>query len=492
MNNTLIQYFHWYAEGDSKLWDRVIDQASYLSDLGITAAWLPPAYKGASGEHSTGYDPYDLYDLGEFDQKGSVPTKYGTRDQFLKACQTLKDNNVQVIVDIVLNHKAGGDELETFTVVEVDTEQRDKGISEPFEIESYTRYNFEGRGDKYSNFKWNFTCFTGVDYAEGHEGNHIFRIINDYGDDWDDMISDEKGNYDFLMSNDIETRNPCVSEELDNWGKWFHDQCGFDGVRLDAVKHMSPQFYKDWLLKLRSNTGQNLFAVGEYWAPGDLDLLEKYLGATEGAMMLFDSALHENLANASEAGESYDMRQIFDNSLMMSNPMFAVTLVTNHDTQPLQELEAPVSAWFKPLAYALILLRAEGYPCVFYADLYGASYKDTGNDGGEYDITIGKVESLENLIRARAQYAYGEQYVYFDDESCVGFTRLGDDDHSGCAVIMSNSGAASKSMEMGGNYAGKNFVDMLGHCDQTITIDEHGWCEFPVEAGSVSVWIAQE
>lgn len=46
-----------------------------------------------------------------------------------------------------------------------------------------------------------------------------------------------------------------------------------------------------------------------------------------------------------------------------------MTLVANHDTQPLQALEAPVEAWFKPLAYALILLRENGVPSVFYPDL---------------------------------------------------------------------------------------------------------------------------
>ncbi len=42
---------------------------------------------------------------------------------------------------------------------------------------------------------------------------------------------------------------------------------------------------------------------------------------------------------------------------MEADPFHAVTLVANHDTQPLQALEAPVEPWFKPLAYALILLR---------------------------------------------------------------------------------------------------------------------------------------
>lgn len=491
MNATMIQFFHWYTPGDSFLWNHAAEKAEYLADLGITAAWLPPAYKGAGGGDSPGYDPYDLFDLGEFDQKGSVPTKYGSRDEFLNACKTLQEKGVGVIADIVLNHKGGGDELETFQVVKVDPEHRDKGISAPYEIQSYTKFTFPGRGDTYSNFKWDFTCFTGVDFAEGEEDGSIYRIINDYGDNWDDMISAEKGNYDYLMFNDIETRNPSVRAELNYWGQWFHEQCHFSGVRLDAVKHISPEFYQEWLHLLRENTGQNIFAVGEYWAPGDLPLLQKYLDAVDGSMMLFDSSLHHNLHNAAVEGETFDMRTILDNSLMLANPLFAVTLVANHDTQPLQSLEAPVNPWFKPLAYALILLRAEGYPCVFYPDLFGAKYKDHGADGGEYEIEMPIVDGLEILIRARKDHAYGDQFVYFDDPQCIGFTRVGDEDHSGCAVVMSNGAGATKRMEMGTLYASKRFTDIMKNCDSEVTLDDNGWGEFPCSGGSVSVWVCE-
>ncbi len=327
-----------------------------------------------------------------------------------------------------------------------------------------------------------------MDYAEGEESKAIYRIITDHGDDWDEMIDDEKGNYDFLMLCDVETRNEHVRAELNHWGKWFHEQTGFDGVRLDAVKHISPDFYQEWLHVLRANTCQNIFAVGEYWAPGNLELLERYLAATDGGMSLFDSALHHRFHPAGEAGGEYDLRTILDHSLMMANPLFAVTLVDNHDTQPLQALEAPVATWFNPLAYALILLHAEGYPCVFYPDLYGATYKDHGNDGGEYEIELAKVGCLEKLLLARKSHAYGEQNIYFDHPHCIGFTRFGDAEHSGCAVVMGNREAASKRMEMGTTYSGKIFSDLLGHLEETVVIGEDGWAEFSCPAAGVSVW----
>ena len=490
MNATMIQFFHWYSEGNSKLYDHAKDSAEYLKQLGISAVWFPPAYKANGGGYSVGYDPYDLYDLGEFDQKGTIPTKYGTKEQYVNACKTLQESGISVIADIVLNHKAGGDEKEKFHAVKVNPENRQENISEPFEIESYTKFTFPNREKKYSDFEWNFTCFSGVDYAEGQEEG-IYQIIHDFGDGWEEMIDTEKGNYDYLMYNDIDHRNPFVREELDKWGKWYHDQIHFDGVRLDAVKHQSPVFYKEWLYKLRENTAKNIFAVGEYWAPGEVNLLQDYINATEGCMSLFDSSLQQNFHIASKEGADYDLRKIFDETLTLLNPAFSVTVVDNHDTQPLQALEAPVETWFKPLAYALILLRENGYPCVFYPDLFGAHYTDKDKEGNDQEIFLDKVEKIEELLKARQQFAYGAQKDYFEDANCLAWIREGDDEHAGCAVVLSNKDAYEKPMEMGEKYSGKQFYDFMGWFSEKVTIDENGWGNFPVPAGNVSVWVPE-
>ena len=89
----------------------------------------------------------------------------------------------------------------------------------------------------------------------------------------------------------------------------------------------------------------------------------------------------------------------------------------NHDTQPGQSLESPVQAWFKPSAYALILLREQGMPCVFWGDLFGTP--ETGD--------LAAVTELPVLMNIRHFLAYGPQHDYFDDADVVGFTREGDD-----------------------------------------------------------------
>jgi alpha-amylase len=486
----MMQFFHWYYPADGSLWKHAGEKARELAAAGINAVWLPPAYKGKSGGNTNGYDVYDLYDLGEFDQKGSVRTKFGTRQEYLDAIKTLHDNGVGVYADIVLNHKGGADEKERIKVRRVNPENRNEFISEPFDIDAYTKFLFQGRKGKYSKFIWDYNCFSGIDYADDLKETSIFKIMNEYGEGWDEVLDEEKGNYDYLMFADIEFRNPAVREECKKWGEWYWKETAFDGVRLDAIKHISPKFFNEWLDQMRS-IKPDLFAVGEYWAPGQLSQSLKYIEVTGGRLSLFDASLHQNFHEASTKGKEYDLATIFKDSLVEVRPDLAVTVVDNHDTQPLQALEAPVEAWFKPLAYALILLREGGYPCVFYPDLYGAHYVDKGQDGSDQEIFLETCENLDKLLAARNRFAYGVQRDYFDHANCIGWTRESDEEHSdgGCAVLLSNGGEGFKNMEIGKRHAGKIFTDYLQKHPAEVTINEDGWGEFHVSPGSVSVWL---
>ncbi|RZK68681.1 MAG: alpha-amylase, partial [Pedobacter sp.] len=425
-NYTLLQFFEWYLPDDGQHWNRLSKEAAHLKGIGIDSIWLPPAHKGMSGSVSTGYDSYDLYDLGEFDQKGSVRTKYGTKEEFLNAVNAAKEVGLTVYADIVLNHLGGADESEEVIVRKVNTENRVDFISESFQIEAFTRFNYAARQDKYSAFKWDFQCFSGVDYdAASQEEGVIYSIQNQYGEGWDEVPGNEHGNFDYLMLCDIEFRNPAVVEELKAWGKWLLETTSVDGFRLDAVKHMPAGFYNDWLDTLRAESGAELFAVGEYWTPHDLSAMLSYIDETGGRMSLFDAPLQNNFSRASQQGNSFDLRSIFDNTLVATKPELAVTIVENHDTQPLQALEQPVAQWFRPLAYALILLREAGYPCVFYTDIYGSKYNDVGEDGQQHEIILEPLAELQQLLMLRKKYAYGEQIDYFDHPNCVGWVRGG-------------------------------------------------------------------
>ena len=478
-NNTLMQYFEWYLPSDSTLWDKVTKDAKHLNSIGITSVWLPPAYKGASGKNDVGYGVYDLYDLGEFDQKGSIPTKYGTKDEYLNAIKTLKENNIQVLADIVLNHKLGADETEEVLAVQDDASNRNISLSEAKPIKAWTKYNFPGRQDKYSDFKWNWTHFHGVDWDDATSTTSIYKF---YGKHWDNNVDKEKGNFDYLMGADIDLNNFDVVTELKTWGRWYLNFTNVDGFRLDAVKHIRSEFFPEWLNFLRQETGKELFAVGEYWST-NINTIVEYLNKTGKCMSLFDVPLHYNFYRASISNGEFNMSDIFEGTLVEAMPEKAVTFVDNHDTEPGQALESFIPDWFKPLAYSLILLRKDGLPTVFYGDYYGIPEKNVES----------KKNFLDLVLKLRKEYAYGEQYDYFNNKNLIGFTRLGDSEHlnSGVAVVMTNALGGSITMNVGKKLAGCTFYDCTKNIQTTVNVDTDGNGTFSCNDGSVSIWIKQ-
>jgi alpha-amylase len=478
-NDTMLQCFEWYLKDDGTFWKQVKEEAPSFSTMGITCAWLPPAYKGQGGIHDVGYGVYDMYDLGEFDQKGAVRTKYGTKKEYLSAVKALQDEQIAVIADIVFNHRMGADGKETVMAVEDDPSNREHDETGPEQIETWTRFTFPKRKGRYSSFTWDHTCFDGTDWDDDGHRNAIYRF---QGKQWDDEVDDEEGNYDYLMGCDLDMGNPKVIQELHDWGKWYLDTVPLDGVRLDALKHIRFTFFESWLEDMDRHCGRQLFAVGEYWN-ADVNKLLHYLDVNNNCLSLFDVSLHYNFYNAANSSGSYDMGSLLNNTLMNARPMNTVTFVDNHDTQPGQALSSFVMGWFKPLAYAVILLRAEGLPCVFYGDLFGIPHDH-----------IAPVKELKPLIKLRELAAYGSENDYFDDQDIVGWTRSGDPSFadSGMAVLISDGPGGSKTMQVGQQFASQVFVDALGNQKDRVTIDQDGNGDFSVNGGSVSVWVTEK
>ena len=190
---------------------------------------------------------------------------------------------------------------------------------------------------------------------------------------------------------------------------------------------------------------------------------------------------HYNLHNASNSQGNFDMSRILEGTLVKEMPNLAVTFVDNHDTEPGQALASWVQEWFKPLAYALILLRKDGLPCVFYGDYYGIPRQNV----------MPMNEMISKLTIARRDFAYGEQIDYFDHHDIIAWVRKGDIEHqnSGLVVIMSDGPGGGKTINVGENLANSIFYDYTGNVQETVYVDQDGNGIFYCNGGSVSVWV---
>ncbi|MEW5848203.1 MAG: alpha-amylase family glycosyl hydrolase [Myxococcota bacterium] len=112
--DVMLQAFYWDVpvnalSKDGTWWDHLAGEAGALSSMGITSLWVPPPSKGNFGIYDMGYGTFDLYDLGNYQQKGTVETRFGSRQELLDMVAAMHARGIDVVVDIVLNHVYASD-----------------------------------------------------------------------------------------------------------------------------------------------------------------------------------------------------------------------------------------------------------------------------------------------------------------------------------------------------------------------------------------------
>ena len=109
-NRVMMQTFYWDVTPLGEWWNTITPKLSDWKANGVDRLWLPVATKGASGGYSMGYDPSDYFDFGEYNQHGSVKTRFGSRAELENLISKAHENGLQVLADIVINHCNGGGE----------------------------------------------------------------------------------------------------------------------------------------------------------------------------------------------------------------------------------------------------------------------------------------------------------------------------------------------------------------------------------------------
>lgn len=108
-NDVMMQAFYWDVPVDAAgrngtWWDTLTAKAPEWRSAGITAIWTPPPSKGNFGIYDMGYGLFDHFDLGAYNQKGTVETRFGSRAELERMIRAMHDNQIEVYCDIVLNH----------------------------------------------------------------------------------------------------------------------------------------------------------------------------------------------------------------------------------------------------------------------------------------------------------------------------------------------------------------------------------------------------
>jgi alpha-amylase len=168
---------------------------------------------------------------------------------------------------------------------------------------------------------YHYQPFNGVDWDESRKQQVIYKITKPHKD-WAKDVSDEHGNYDFLMFANLDHTHPEVRADIFKWAEWIGTELPISGMRIDAAKHFCAVFQKQFVDHLRNTVGADYFIVGEYWR-GDVGHLLNYLKVMEYGMSLFDVPLLGQFALTSKT-EGSDLRKIFRDTLVKQSPAHAV------------------------------------------------------------------------------------------------------------------------------------------------------------------------
>lgn len=384
----IMQAFYWdcpkLEAQTGNWWNFLGGKIAELKSTGFTALWLPPAYKAAEAM-SMGYDPYDYFDLGDFNQKGGTKTYFGNRAELTTLITAIHSAGLQAYADMVINHNSGGDAQE---LNPIDGQMR------------WTKFEpASGR------FPRNLTCFHPSPYES-----------------FDEMT--------FGDMPDLCHRDPTVYVQMIAVAQFLIEEIGFDGFRFDFVKGYGP-----WMVKAmaevrylnKSDQGFKPFCVGECWDNERTidDWLSSVNTFMDNPISAFDFPLHYRLKNLCDSF-GFSLTNLAQGGVVNTDdPAHAVTFVDNHDT-----IRDPGNAINneKMLAYAFILTH-EGYPSVFWQDYFNFGLARTGTPNG-----------IAALVDVHEKYAGGTTQVLYVDDSLYVMQRAGFAGQPGLVFVLNNRG----------------------------------------------------
>jgi alpha-amylase len=405
---------YWNANYPNGWANYLTELAPKLRDLGIDAIWIPPTIKNA-GTNSVGYSPFDHYDLGDKFQKNSVKTRMGDKDELLRMMAVMKANGIDVIQDIVLNHATnagsaagqGGYDPSAMDDGQTNKYKNFRYVSYATPALNETSLNYLSRSGRFSKNWQNF-----------YPNNNNVCCTNDLNSPfWGPDISYESNA--FGLSGNA-TYNPNQSSDymrngMRNWLIWYKKQMGWDGVRIDAVKHFPSYATEDFLWNLQNNAvwasgGNDMFAVGEY--VGNMAELDNWCNSVQNRAGTFDFSLRFALQDIITQNGNYNLGNI--PGVQQQNRQRTVPFVNNHDTyRPTLSANGNITGWNSgsqigqqievldarsSVAYA-IALSVDGAPEVFFEDLFNIGYLGNRFTHDPKDSTELTTHSdIENLI----------------------------------------------------------------------------------------------
>lgn len=296
------------------------DKIDYLADLGVGGIWLMPINPSPS------YHGYDVEDY------QAINEDYGTLDDFSDVIDLAHENNIDVIIDLVINHSSS---------------------THPWFKEGLANF-------KSGNF----------------DPNDNANKANWYNFYWDGpSVKYEAGFGDWMP--DLNLDNPLVRAEINNISDFWLD-LGVDGFRLDAVTYYYTKEgqksidFLSWFKGIVRAKKASAYVIGEAWTDQEtinlyyrgIDSLFNFAGSNSGGYII------DNITSQTGSSYAFRLADTYKKVFAINEDGLVANFLTNHDMDRSAGMFVENVEKRQKLA-ASVLLLTPGVPFIYYGEEIG-------------------------------------------------------------------------------------------------------------------------
>jgi len=308
--------------------------AATSEDLGVTGLWLMPIHPSPSYH---GYDVTDYY---------AINPEYGTMEDFQQLLREAHRRGVRVLIDLVLNHTSSGHPW-FLAAQDPSSAKRD------WYIWSEENPGYLG--------PWGQTVW------------HPSTSGHYYGLFWEGMP-------------DLNYTNPEVTAQMQDVVRFWLQDVGVDGFRLDAARHLiedgqlqtNSEATHTWYKTFRpyyKSLNQQALTVGEAWdTPA---AVAAYIQGDE-LDLAFDFGLAQAAISSARTGRAAEVARVLSIDFQVFPGHQFATFLSNHDqNRVLSQLAGNVD---KAKVAATMLLTFPGVPFIYYGEEIGMEGRKPDED----------------------------------------------------------------------------------------------------------------
>lgn len=238
-------------------WNEMYQRMPKVAEIGYDYLWIPPPTKAPTGLgnkwSNVGYSLYDRFDIGDIPQRGSLATRYGTRGSLRNMVDKSHQLDIKIIPDIVANHNGNGPNILEYPGMKpTDFHlEWDENYANDLDYRRGPRMDQWNPDNGYGGTMWEELAnlidirtedhklnpdpkrFTGPKTIEGRDFNFV---------DGTSFIRNV-GQYDKYPYAGSYTNAENAADYLYRWIAWLGNAIDYDGLRLDAGKHIPYEFF---------------------------------------------------------------------------------------------------------------------------------------------------------------------------------------------------------------------------------------------------------